>query len=98
MKKVIIIAVLFVALPSFAQNRKYDDYKEKVDSLQQAMVAVLEYSNSTIPAMYYHMRDIQDQTQKRVYPTFGTRLDRGLSIQEQIQSGFFAMYNEESYA
>lgn len=61
MKKVIIIAVLFVALPSFAQNRKYDDYKEKVDSLQQAMVAVLEYSNSTIPAMYYHMRDIQEQ-------------------------------------
>ena len=46
-----LLAVLITATPSPAQNRKYDDYKEKVDSLQKAMVAILEFNNSTIPAM-----------------------------------------------
>ena len=56
-----LLAVLITATPSPAQNRKYDDYKEKVDSLQKAMVAILEFNNSTIPTMYYQMRDIQKQ-------------------------------------
>ena len=46
-----LLAVLITATPSPAQNRKYDDYKEKVDSLQKAMVAILEFNNSTIPTM-----------------------------------------------
>ena len=56
-----LLAILITATPSPAQNRKYDDYKEKVDSLQKAMVAILEFNNSTIPTMYYQMRDIQKQ-------------------------------------
>ena len=56
-----LLAVLITATPSAAQNRKSGDYKEKVDSLQKAMVAILEFNNSTIPTMYYQMRDIQKQ-------------------------------------
>lgn len=60
-KAILVILIALSASISFGQKPKHDDYKEKKDSLQMEMIALFEWSNATIPNMYFEMREIQSQ-------------------------------------
>lgn len=60
-KLLLIAALAFAGTALQAQERRVDDYKEKQAALRQNMLDHMEWHNSTIPVMYFEMRDIQKQ-------------------------------------
>lgn len=60
MKRILLISfMLSIASVSFGQRPKHDDYRHKIDSLENEKIEDLEWYNANIPAMYYDIRDIE---------------------------------------